>query len=144
MATEKSMQNLHLWQKGTSGNLRGRPRKPRIDPELKALAQEELINAILKQLLMTPEQQKALAAAKSTTVAQKLVAELMKKAIKLGCVYRTQFIFSYVLGKPKSYENLEGNGDDDGNPEDPGGIPLTAVPTSALVELLSKYKPAAG
>ena len=89
------------FEKGNVANPYGRPV---IAPELRALrdlSKHEVLYALSRQLLMKRDALEQLTMNPDSTMAEMLVASVLMRAIKDGCPVRSQFLFNYVVGKPK-------------------------------------------
>ena len=89
------------FQKGTSGNPNGRPRKyvsTLIDQGYK---RSEINDTIQNMMAMTFEEVKAVWDNPTATVLEKTIASAIRKSIEKGTLYSLETLLSRVYGQPK-------------------------------------------
>lgn len=128
--------NLIPYGPGQSGNPNGRPV---FSPEIRKLrdtARTEVIEALARCMVMDREQLQAASAERHATMAQLLVASVMTKAIKEGCPVRAQFMFNYIVGRPKQAQphdvsDMEVEGDFTKD--------FDSIPSAKLIDILREH-----
>lgn len=96
------------------------------------------MKVISKCMMMNREQLTAMATSPKATVAEILVASIITQAIKTGCPIRSQFLFNYVLGKPKPVDL-----DDHETGHDEGDI-VDAIPSGIIIDILRAHAAGSG
>lgn len=105
MAHENSLKNLRMWQKGQSGNPKGR--YVSLPPELKAiksLSSIEVLKIISKYARMTWDELEANLQQPKTPVIERAVASIFSQSIEKGDFMRLSFLLDRAIGKVKEIE----------------------------------------
>lgn len=120
------------FQKGLSGNPKGRPRADIELEFLKRRAKNEVLYCISDTMTMTRDELALVSTDPDSTMCQLMIGSVMSKAIKEGCPARAQFMLNYILGRPKPFdpdEDLEADSN-----EKKGA--LATIPSGTLIDLL--------
>lgn len=104
MANEE---NLIPFQKGQSGNPKGRPRKWVSTLKAQGYNVTEVRECILVMMSMTMDELKDAYDNKTATALEKTVANAIRKSITKGSLYTMDALMDRVFGKPK--ETLDNN-----------------------------------
>lgn len=133
-----SLANLKKFKPGQSGNPTGAGRWPKELQNLRSQSKQEVVRVVSRCMLMSKKQLKAMALNPDATVAEILVASIISKAIETGCPIRSQFLFNYVLGKPKPVDL------DESDQEPVEQDVVDAIPSPIIIDILRAHAASAG
>ena len=91
----------HKWEKGQSGNPKGRPRKYISQLTELGYKKSEVIDTIQAMMAMTMDELKTVWANPEATILEKTVAGAMKKSLEKGSLYSIETLLNRVYGSPK-------------------------------------------
>ncbi len=89
------------FQKGTSGNPNGRPRKFVTTLAANGYKRSEINDTIQAMMAMTIEELKGVFENPSATILEKTIAGAMRKSLEKGTLYSLETLLSRVYGLPK-------------------------------------------
>jgi hypothetical protein len=93
------------WQKGQSGNPKGRPRKFTTLLVSQGYTRNEINDTIQAMLSMTIEELKDVYDNKQATILEKTIANAMRKSLEKGTLYSIETLLSRVFGLPRQENN---------------------------------------
>jgi len=91
----------HKWEKGQSGNPKGRPRKYVSQLTEIGYKKSEINDTIQSMMAMTLDELKEVWENPKATILEKTVANAMKKSLEKGTLYSLETLLSRVYGQPK-------------------------------------------
>lgn len=94
-------EELNQFQKGTSGNPNGRPRKYVTTLAANGYKRSEINDTIQAMMAMTIEELKGVYENPSATILEKTIAGAMRKSLEKGTLYSLETLLSRVYGLPK-------------------------------------------
>jgi hypothetical protein len=97
---------INNWEKGESGNPKGRPRKYVSLLKEQGYKLSEINDSIQAMMSMTIEELKAVWDNPQATVLEKTVAHAMRKSLEKGSLYSLETLLTRVYGKPKEQMDI--------------------------------------
>jgi hypothetical protein len=94
-------EELNQFQKGTSGNPNGRPRKFVSLLAKQGYTRSEINDTLQAMMSMTIEELADVYKDPKATILEKTVANAMKKSLEKGTLYSLETLLSRVYGQPK-------------------------------------------
>ena len=94
-------EELNQFQKGTSGNPKGRPRKFVSLLAKQGYTRSEINDTLQAMMSMTIEELADVYKDPKATILEKTVANAMKKSLEKGTLYSLETLLSRVYGQPK-------------------------------------------
>lgn len=94
-------EELNQFQKGTSGNPNGRPRKYVSLLVEQGYKRSEINDTIQNMMAMTVDELKGVWDNPKATILEKTIASAMRKSIEKGTLYSLETLLSRVYGLPK-------------------------------------------
>ncbi len=97
----------HKWEKGQSGNPKGRPRKYVSQLTELGYKKSEVTDTIQAMMAMTMDELKTVWENPQATILEKTVANAMRKSLEKGSLYSLETLLSRVYGSPKQETQTE-------------------------------------
>lgn len=91
----------HKWEKGQSGNPKGRPRKYVSQLTDLGYKKSEINDTIQAMMAMTMDELKEVWENPKATILEKTIANAMRKSLEKGTLYSLETLLSRVYGQPK-------------------------------------------
>ena len=108
MATEKPGKyggTLKMWEKGESGNPKGRPKKPVLQMKVEGYKLHEINDTIQAMCSMDLDQLRKIWENPKSTVLERTIAAALRKGIEKGSLQNVETLLDRVYGQPK--ENMD-------------------------------------
>lgn len=102
---------LRVWEKGESGNPKGRPRKPVLQMKVEGYKLHEINDTIQSMVSMTLEELKFVYENPNSTVLEKTIAGALRKSIDKGNLDSLGTLMDRVYGKPNEKLDITTGGD---------------------------------
>ena len=102
---------INQWQKGESGNPKGRPRKPVLQMKVEGYKLHEINDTIQAMVSMTLEELKFIYESPKSTVLEKTIAGALRKSIDKGNLDSIETLMNRVYGKPNEKIDVTTGGD---------------------------------
>lgn len=102
---------LKIWEKGESGNPKGRPKKLVPSMKIEGYKLVEINDTIQSLISMTMEELKHVWDNPNSTILEKTVAGALRKSIEKGNLESVETLINRVYGKPKEKIDLETKGE---------------------------------
>lgn len=96
---------LKIWEKGESGNPKGRPKKPVLQMKVEGYKLHEINDTIQAMCSMDLEQLRRIWENPKSTVLERTIAAALRKGIEKGSLSNVETLLDRVYGKPK--ENMD-------------------------------------
>lgn len=106
-----------VWEKGESGNPKGRPKKPVLQMKTEGYKLHEINDTIQAICSMNHEQLKVIMDNPKSTILEKTVAAALKKGIEKGELVNIETLLNRVYGKPKEKMDITTNGENISTPK---------------------------
>lgn len=94
-------QNLIPYQKGQSGNLKGRPKKFITTLKEQGYRQSEINETITAMLTLSLDELKVIHDDPNATILEKTIANALYKSWRKGSLYSIETLLTRTFGKPK-------------------------------------------
>jgi hypothetical protein len=101
---------LKVWEKGESGNPKGRPKKLVPSMKVEGYKLAEINDTIQSIISMTMEELKHVWDNPKSTILEKTVAGALRKSIEKGNLESVETLINRVYGKPKEKIDVETKG----------------------------------
>jgi hypothetical protein len=101
---------LKIWEKGESGNPKGRPKKLVPSMKIEGYKLTEINDTIQSIISMTVEELKMIWDNPNSTILEKTVAGALRKSLEKGNLESVETLINRVYGKPKEKLDLTSNG----------------------------------
>jgi hypothetical protein len=101
---------LKIWEKGESGNPKGRPKKLVPSMKIDGYKLTEINDTIQSIISMTVEELKMVWDNPKSTILEKTVAGALRKSLEKGNLESVETLINRVYGKPKEKLDLTSNG----------------------------------
>ena len=102
---------LVTWEKGESGNPKGRPKKPVLAMKIEGYKLAEINDTIQSMCSMDLDQLKKIWDNPKATVLKKTIASALRKSIEKGNLDSIETLMNRVYGKPKDSLDITTQGD---------------------------------
>lgn len=102
---------LRVWEKGESGNPKGRPRKPVLQMKVEGYKLYEINDTIQSMVSMTLDELKFVYENPNSTVLEKTIAGALRKSIDKGNLDSLGTLMDRVYGKPNEKLDITTGGD---------------------------------
>lgn len=106
-----------VWEKGESGNPKGRPKKPVLQMKVEGYKLAEINDTIQAMCSMDLEQLKKIWDNPKSTVLEKTLASALRKGIEKGNLQNVETLLNRVYGKPKEQVDITTNGNNLNDPK---------------------------
>ncbi len=101
---------LKIWEKGESGNPKGRPKKLVPSMKIDGYKLTEINDTIQSIISMTVDELKMVWDNPKSTILEKTVAGALRKSLEKGNLESVETLINRVYGKPKEKLDLTSNG----------------------------------
>jgi hypothetical protein len=101
---------LKIWEKGESGNPKGRPKKLVPSMKIDGYKLTEINDTIQSIISMTVDELKMIWDNPKSTILEKTVAGALRKSLEKGNLESVETLINRVYGKPKEKVDLTSNG----------------------------------
>lgn len=102
---------LKVWEKGESGNPKGRPKKLVPSMKIDGYKLTEINDTIQSIVSMNIEELKHVYDNPKSTILEKTVANALRKSLEKGNLEAIETLINRVYGKPKENLNVESKGE---------------------------------
>lgn len=102
---------LKVWEKGESGNKKGRPRKPVLQMKTEGYKLYEINDTIQAMVSLKSDDLKKIIDNPNSTVLEKTIASALKKSIDRGDLVSLETLMNRVYGKPSEKLDVTTGGD---------------------------------
>jgi len=102
---------LKIWEKGESGNPKGRPKKLVPSMKMEGYKLPEINDTIQHIISMNHEQLKSVLDNPNATILEKTVANALVMSLKKGTLENIETLLNRVYGKPKEKIEMETKGE---------------------------------
>ena len=102
---------LKIWEKGESGNPKGRPKKLVPSMKMEGYKLPEINDTIQHIISMNHEQLKSVLDNPEATILEKTVANALVTSLKKGTLENIETLLNRVYGKPKEKVEMETKGE---------------------------------
>ena len=102
---------LVVWEKGESGNPKGRPKKLVPSMKIEGYKLTEINDTIQSIISMTVEELKQVWDNPKSTILEKTVAGALRKSLEKGNLESVETLINRVYGKPKEKIEMETKGE---------------------------------
>lgn len=101
---------LKIWEKGESGNPKGRPKKLVPSMKIEGYKLTEINDTIQSIISMTVDELRMVWDNPKSTILEKTVAGALRKSLEKGNLESVETLINRVYGKPKEKVDLTSNG----------------------------------
>lgn len=98
---------IQIWEKGESGNPKGRPKKLVPSMKVEGYKLTEINDTIQSIISMTMDELKQIWDNPKSTILEKTVAGALKKSLEKGNLESVETLINRVYGKPKEKIDIE-------------------------------------
>jgi len=111
MEKRHGMENLRPFQKGQSGNPKGRPKKYVLSLKTEGYKMTEINDTIQAMVGMNMEELKKVFESDKATILEKTVAAALRKGLQKGELNNIETLLNRLYGKPKEKMDITTNGE---------------------------------
>jgi hypothetical protein len=108
---------INIWEKGESGNPKGRPKKPVLQMKVEGYKLHEINDTIQAMCSMDLDQLRKIWDNPKSTVLEKTIAAALRKGIEKGSLQNVETLLDRVYGKPKEKMDITTNGNNLNEPK---------------------------
>jgi hypothetical protein len=108
---------INIWEKGESGNPKGRPKKPVLQMKVEGYKLHEINDTIQAMCSMDLEQLRKIWENPKSTVLERTIASSLRKGIEKGSLQNVETLLDRVYGKPKEKVDITTNGNNINDPK---------------------------
>lgn len=100
-----------VWEKGESGNPKGRPKKPVLQMKVAGYKLAEINDTIQAMCSMTAQQLREIWENPNSTILEKTIASALRKGIEKGNLDSVETLLNRVYGKPNEKLDITTQGE---------------------------------